>query len=184
MLGFNQTVVQPPGRPVDPLYNMTFDEWWMHGHLAYPPHPDDVLEMAVGDKTMVELACDLGGCALSVAYKSDFGDVKPDDLVIFTVNHTCVWNLHTYFEIPADMPPCPDGKCICAFHWIHLPDSGSEQSWFHTIYVRKEIRSTNRYVVYMNGFQCNFTGATSTAPLAEPQVARRYVAASIIVSLS
>jgi len=220
MLGFNRTHVEPPGRPVDPLYDMTFKEWWMHGHLSYPPHPDDILEMPVGGKTMLELACDkgatsyyktnaggdirdfnkpdfpcpnsttvqfhtngiddLGGCALSVAYKSDFNDVNPDDLVIFTVNHTCVWNLHTHFEIPKDMPPCPNGKCICAWHWIHLEDSGSEQSWFHIIYVRKETRTANRYIVYMNGFQCNFTGATSTKPLAKPQVARRYVTASVI----
>ena len=33
----------------------------------------------------------------------------------------------------------------------------------------------NRYAVYMNGFQCNFTGATSTKRLAKPKVARRYV---------
>jgi hypothetical protein len=61
----------------------------------------------------------LGGCALSVAYKSDIHEVVPEDLVIFSVNHTCVWNLHTYFEIPKAMPPCPNGKCICAWHWVH-----------------------------------------------------------------
>ena len=73
---------------------------------------------------------DLGGCAVAVAYKSDFKDVVPEDFVVFSVNQTCVWNLHTYFETPADMPPCPDGKCICAWFWMHKPDSGSEQSWF------------------------------------------------------
>jgi hypothetical protein len=67
---------------------------------------------------------------LAVAYKSDAIEVKPDDFIVFSVNHTCVWNLHTYFSVPADMPPCPNGKCICMFNWIHLPDSGSEQSWF------------------------------------------------------
>ena len=224
MLGFNRTLDPVPGRAMDPLFNMTLKEWWMHGHLEFRPPPNAILEMIVGESTMVELACDkgatsywktnaggdsrdpkypdwpcsysgsesfhtdgprdLGGCALSVAYKSDFDDVKPEDLVIFSVNQTCVWYLHTYFEIPKDMPPCPNGKCICAWHWNHMPDSGSEQSWFHTIYVRKETRSANRYVVYMNGFQCNFLGTTSTVPLAKPKVARRYVAASIIVSLS
>ena len=73
---------------------------------------------------------DLGGCALGVAYKDDIHDVKPEDIGIFSVNHTCVWSLHTYFEVPKNMPPCPNGKCICAWFWLHRPDSGSEQSWF------------------------------------------------------
>lgn len=71
---------------------------------------------------------DTAGCALAVAYKSDVSEVQPDDFIVFSVNHTCVWYLNTYFEIPADMPACPDGKCICAWFWIHYPDSGSEQS--------------------------------------------------------
>jgi hypothetical protein len=59
---------------------------------------------------------DLGGCALAVAYESDVSnEVKPDDFTVFSVNHTCVWNLHTYFSVPADMPPCPNDKCTCAW---------------------------------------------------------------------
>jgi len=150
---------------------MTFAQWWAHGHLPWPPHPDDVFEFPVGEKSMMEISCDKGatdfyttspngdardlnnpdwpcpnsnssqfhttglsdvkGCGLSVAYKSDINDTQPGDYTIFTVNHTCVWSLHTYFEVPQDMPPCPDNKCICGFHWIHSPDSGSEQSSFH-----------------------------------------------------
>jgi hypothetical protein len=168
MFGFNQTVI--PHRPQDPLMNLTFDQWWFHGHLDSPPHPEDVMPLPVGKPKMIEISCDkdatsywtsgpggnqqstsdpdnpcpgqpttafhannindLGGCALAVAYKSDANEVKPEDFVVFSVNHTCVWNLHTYFSVPADMPPCPNGKCICMFNWIHLPDSGSEQSWF------------------------------------------------------
>ncbi len=58
---------------------------------------------------------DLGGCALSIAYKSDVNSVTPDDFVIFSVQHQCVWTRWTAFDVPADMPPCPDGKCICAW---------------------------------------------------------------------
>src|SRR6266851_6426476 len=43
-------------------------------------------------------------------------------------------------------------------------------------------RRTLSYSVFMNGFQCNFTGATSTKQLAKPNVARRCVAASILSS--
>lgn len=73
---------------------------------------------------------DLGGCALAVAYKSDVSQVQPEDFTIFSVNQTCVWYMHTSFSIPAQMPQCPDGKCICAWFWIHKADSGSEQSGF------------------------------------------------------
>ena len=172
MYGFNRSNF-PTNRPQDPLADMTFDQWWFHGHLVYPPHPDDIMQLPVGGDSVIELSCDkgatswytsspggdardlqnpdypcphqptsqfhtngiddLGGCALSVAYKSDANDVKPEDLVIFSVQQKCVWNLHTHFEIPKDMPPCPNGKCICAWHWIHKPDSGSEQSWSHVI---------------------------------------------------
>ena len=37
-------------------------------------------------------------------------------------------------------------------------------------------------VVYMNGFQCNMQGATSTTPLPPAQVARRYVALFVILT--
>jgi hypothetical protein len=191
MWGFNVT---DGLRPQDPLMNLTFDEWWFRGYLKYPPHPDDVMQLPVGQKAMTELSCDkdattwwpsgpggdqqdsndpdypcpgqpttrfhtngindLGGCALAVAYKSDVNDVQPEDFVVFSVNHTCVWNLHTYFEVPADMPPCPDNKCTCAWFWTHQADSGSEQN-------------------YMTGFQCNFANATSTKTLATPEVPRR-----------
>ena len=150
--------------------NLPFDQWWFHGHLAYPPHPNDIMQLPAGGTAQSQLSCDkdattywpsgpggdqistsqpdypcpgqpitefhtnglwdLGGCALAVAYKSDVSEVKPEDFAVFSVNHTCVWYMHTDFQVPADMPPCPDGKCICAWFWIHLEDSGSEQSWF------------------------------------------------------
>jgi hypothetical protein len=72
---------------------------------------------------------DLGGCALGVAYESDPFKIKPEDFTIFSVNHTCVWYLHTDFQIPPQMPKCPNEKCICSWFWIHKADSGSEQSW-------------------------------------------------------
>ncbi|KAI0303823.1 hypothetical protein B0F90DRAFT_1626336, partial [Multifurca ochricompacta] len=97
---------------------------------------------------------DLGGCALAVAYKSDVNEVRPEDFVVFSVNQTCVWTLHTSFSIPDNMPACPNGKCTCAWFWIHKADSGSEQ-------------------MYMTGFQCNMLNAKSTTPLPPPKVARR-----------
>ena len=44
MYGFNVTDKTFPydNRPVAPLTNYTFDQWWFHGHLDYPPNPGDL----------------------------------------------------------------------------------------------------------------------------------------------
>ena len=57
---------------------------------------------------------DLAGCALSIAYASNARDVRPEDFVVFSVQHECVWHRDTVFDVPADMPPCPNGKCMYA----------------------------------------------------------------------
>lgn len=63
---------------------------------------------------------DAKGCGLAIAYTDDVYSLKPEDFTVFSVNHTCVWYKETYFDIPDDMPPCPDGKkCICSWNWIH-----------------------------------------------------------------
>ncbi|KAB5593995.1 hypothetical protein CTheo_2596 [Ceratobasidium theobromae] len=69
----------------------------------------------------------LGGCGLAIAYKNDVHAVKPEDFAIFSVNHMCVWNRFTEFDVPAKLPECPGGKCICSFFWIHKADSGGEE---------------------------------------------------------
>ncbi|KAG9098080.1 hypothetical protein FRC06_006834 [Ceratobasidium sp. 370] len=96
---------------------------------------------------------DLGGCGLAIAYKNDVHAVKPEDFAIFSVNHQCVWNRFTDFAVPAKLPECPGGKCICSFFWIHKADSGGEE-------------------MYMNPFDCSVTNATSTTPIPPPQVPR------------
>ncbi|OCH94830.1 hypothetical protein OBBRIDRAFT_788832 [Obba rivulosa] len=193
MWGFNvtQQTFSYDNRPVAPLMNMTFDQWWFHGHLDYPPNSTDFFELPAGQPATAEIACtksatsffnssgggniqngndpcpgsppseyhttgesDVKGCALAIAYKSNVTEVQPGDFSVFSVNQTCVWNRFTDFQVPSRMPPCPPGGCICAFFWIHSPDSGSEQN-------------------YMNGFQCNVTGSTSNVALAQSQVPRR-----------
>ncbi|KAF9810031.1 hypothetical protein IEO21_07149 [Rhodonia placenta] len=193
MWGFNVTAQTFPydNRPVAPLINYTFDEWWFHGHLDHPPNDGDFFELPAGEPATAQVACDKGattffasdpggniqngddpcpgsppaeyhttglsdvkGCALAITYESDVSQVQPEDFTIFSVNQTCVWTRFTDFQVPARMPACPEGGCICAFFWIHSPDSGSEQN-------------------YMNGFRCNVTGSTSNVALATPQLPRR-----------
>ncbi|CAE6400146.1 unnamed protein product [Rhizoctonia solani] len=199
MYGFNVTATNSPqyggrdNRPQAPLRHLPFDQWWFHGHLDQPPHPEDIMELPAGGKVTTELSCDkdatsywpsgpggdqrsgndpcpgapiqrfhtnglddLGGCALAIAYKSDATQVQPEDFVVFSINHRCVWDRFTDFQVPANMPACPNGKCTCAWFWQHREDSGGDE-------------------MYMNGFQCNITGATATTPIPRGQVPVRCV---------
>ncbi|KWU44348.1 hypothetical protein RHOSPDRAFT_34138 [Rhodotorula sp. JG-1b] len=79
----------------------------------------------------------LSGCALAVADKDDIEQVGWDDLVVFSVNHNCVKQRVTPFEIPSRMPACSGEKCICAWLWLANNGTGN---------------------FYMTGFDCKFTG--------------------------
>lgn len=85
---------------------------------------------------------DLGGCALAISYESDASLVKPEDFTVFSVNQTCVWKRNTEFQVPAAMPPCPNGKCTCAWFWIHKEDAGSEQSMYR-LHTRLNLNKAN-----------------------------------------
>ncbi|PPQ83501.1 hypothetical protein CVT25_006991 [Psilocybe cyanescens] len=196
MFGFNVTDKTFPydNRPVAPIKNMNFTEWWFHNHLDFPPNDGDIFELPAGKPATAQIACnkgatdffasadggdirepnnmndpcpnspttayhtngfdDLKGCSLAIAYKNDARAVQPEDFTVFSVNHTCVWTRFTDFQVPARMPPCPEGGCICAFFWIHSPLSGGEEN-------------------YMNGFKCNVTGSTSNSAVAKSKLPRR-----------
>ncbi|KAI5782680.1 hypothetical protein EDC01DRAFT_222262 [Geopyxis carbonaria] len=94
-------------------------------------------------------ASEISGCGLAIAYKSDFASVQPADFTVFSVNTDCVRTRDTSFDIPAAMPACPDGKCICAWFW-------------------QGKNSQNE--MYMTGFACNVSGATGTKAVAKGKV--------------
>ncbi|KAH8109897.1 hypothetical protein DFH11DRAFT_1810088 [Phellopilus nigrolimitatus] len=165
MWGFNVTAktFSYDNRPVVPLQQMTFEKWWFHGHLSYPPPDNTFLEVPAGKVMNTEIACDKGATTLFASSPGgniqsgnnpDVSAVKPQDFTIFSTNHTCVWNRWTDFAVPAAMPACPAGGCICAFFWIHAADAGSEQ-------------------IFMNGYRCNVTGASAQTPIATSRLARR-----------
>ncbi|GJN93959.1 hypothetical protein Rhopal_007020-T1 [Rhodotorula paludigena] len=60
----------------------------------------------------------LSGCALAIADKSDIEEVGWDDLAVFSVNHRCVRERITTFEIPERMPACTGNNCVCAWLWL------------------------------------------------------------------
>jgi hypothetical protein len=78
---------------------------------------------------------DVAGCALGIAYKSNMRDINPEDFVIFSVAKDCPARALQAFDVPY-LPACPDGKCHCAWFWIHNSIGGTDQ-------------------MYMTAFQCN-----------------------------
>ncbi|KAK3353235.1 WSC domain-containing protein [Lasiosphaeria hispida] len=82
------------------------------------------------------------GTAFAISYNSDISKVTLDNLVVFTVTPNSPWKRETYYDVPADMPPCPAGGCYCAWLWVPL-GCGIQN-------------------IYMQNFRCRVTGSTST----------------------
>lgn len=91
------------------------------------------------------------GCGLAIAYKSNAKDVKPSDFTVFSIQEDCVKQINTKFSVPAGMPECPDGKCVCAWFW-QGQDSQDE--------------------MYMTGFDCKVTNGSPNARIASPKAAK------------
>ncbi|KAJ3019167.1 hypothetical protein NUW54_g155 [Trametes sanguinea] len=82
MYGFNVTAQTFPydNRPQVPLYNMTFDEWWFHGHKDYPPNDGDFFELPAGGEVNSIISCDKGATpfyASSPGGDSGYGSDSP-----------------------------------------------------------------------------------------------------------
>ncbi|KAK7035987.1 hypothetical protein R3P38DRAFT_2910054 [Favolaschia claudopus] len=82
------------------------------------------------------------GTAFAIAYTSDINKVTPENLAVFTVRYHTPWKRLTSYDVPADMPACPEGGCICAWGWV--PNGCGQANMYHLPY------------------RCKVTGATST----------------------
>ncbi|KAF8638893.1 hypothetical protein AX17_001945 [Amanita inopinata Kibby_2008] len=89
------------------------------------------------------------GTAFAISYQSDIHQVTQENLAVFTVRHHTPWKRVTSYDVPAALPACPPGGCICAWGWI--PNGCGEPNMYH------------------QAFRCNVTGATGTKPVAPPQ---------------
>jgi hypothetical protein len=61
--------------------NMTFSQWWFHGHLDFPPNDGDFFELPAGKPATAEIACNKG--ATSFFASSEGGDIRttnPNDV--------------------------------------------------------------------------------------------------------
>ncbi|KZV85461.1 hypothetical protein EXIGLDRAFT_841482 [Exidia glandulosa HHB12029] len=125
-----------------------------HPELEHRVALNDSLSNCVGEPNLHALdEANASGSALAIAYKSDIHSVEWSDLVVFSVAPNTPWRRIAKFEVPKDMPACPDGGCICAWGWS--PDWCARDN------------------LYMNGFRCKVTNARADAPRVAPaQVAK------------
>ncbi|KAI3149179.1 CAZyme family AA14 [Penicillium roqueforti] len=91
------------------------------------------------------------GTAFAISYQSDLADVTIDNLAVFTVLEHTPWKRIATYEVPADLPACPEGGCTCA--WLWVPNGCGQPN------------------MYMAGYKCNVTGSTSSKQVAPAQVA-------------
>jgi hypothetical protein len=71
-----------------------------------------------------------------------------EDLVVFSVLEHTPWKRSATYQVP-DLPACPEDGCTCA--WLWVPKGCGQPN------------------MYMQGFKCMVTGATSTTPLGKAQ---------------
>ncbi|KAI5986752.1 hypothetical protein F5J12DRAFT_898676 [Pisolithus orientalis] len=105
------------------------------------------------------------GSAFAISYTSSLSEVTVDNLVVFSVRYkygvffifvACLlvpdarsstpWKRVTSYDVPAAMPACPADGCICA-----IPDGCGQPN------------------IYMEGFKCKVTNATSITPVGTPK---------------
>ncbi|RDB19405.1 hypothetical protein Hypma_013600 [Hypsizygus marmoreus] len=86
------------------------------------------------------------GTAFAISYESDIKKVTAENLAVFSVRYHTPWKRITSYSVPAAMPTCPEGGCICAWGWI--PNGCGQPNMYH------------------QAFKCKVNGATATAPVA------------------
>ncbi|CAI7579791.1 unnamed protein product [Penicillium pancosmium] len=92
------------------------------------------------------------GTAFAISYQSDLSKVTMENLAVFTVLEHTPWKREATYEVPADLPPCPEGGCTCA--WLWAPNGCGQPN------------------MYMAGYKCNVTQSTSSKKVAPAQIAK------------
>ncbi|KAF5375958.1 hypothetical protein D9615_008151 [Tricholomella constricta] len=198
MYGFNVTDKTFPfdNRPVAPLRDRSFADWWFHGHLDFPPHPTDFFELPAGKPATAEIACTKS--ATSYFASSEGGDVRnatnPNDvcpggrgpIAYHTQGFDDLMGCALAIAYKSDVKDVePEDFTIFSVNqtcvWTRFTDfqvparmppcpPGGCTCAFFWIHSPNGGGDEN----YMNGFKCNVTGSTAqAAPLATPKVARR-----------
>ncbi|GAW03006.1 hypothetical protein LENED_004693 [Lentinula edodes] len=161
--------------PVVPMYQLPFDQWWMHasnGCNKRPPNSGDFMTLPAGSSVVLELASNqafsslsyggkltsdwpnghnysdslnnatcitapnlhtqnksmAAGTALAISYQSDITKVTPQNLVVISVAYNTPFKRLTSYDIPAGLPACPAGGCICGVSTVPLLAQSSLKS--------------------------------------------------------
>ncbi|KAJ7163891.1 hypothetical protein C8R43DRAFT_989108 [Mycena crocata] len=195
MYGFNVTdkTFSYDNRPVSPLMDFTFSQWWFHGHLDFPPNEGDIFDLPAGQAATTEIACNKG--ATSFFASSEGGDIRTEN-----PNDVCPNSAPDAYHTKGfdDLTGCalaiaynddatqvqPEDFTVFSVNqtcvWTRFTDfqvparmppcpAGGCTCAFFWIHSPDSGGEQN----YMNGFKCNVTGATSAVPVAAPKVPRR-----------
>ncbi|KAF7977165.1 hypothetical protein HWV62_4595 [Athelia sp. TMB] len=196
MWGFNVTAqtFSYDNRPVSPLINYTFEQWWFHGHLDYPPNDGDIFELPAGQNAIAELACDKGatdffatdgggdirdpndeqnpcpGSPISEFHTTGIEDSKGCALAItYNDNVTSIQpEDFTVFSVNQTCVWYRNTTFQVPERMPPCPAGGCTCAWF---WIHSPDSGSEQN--YMNGFKCNVTGSTSEVALAQPQIPRR-----------
>ncbi|KAI0635898.1 hypothetical protein C8Q77DRAFT_600541 [Trametes polyzona] len=193
MYGFNVTdkTYSYDNRPQVPLYDMTFDQWWFHGHIDHPPNDGDLFDLKAGGTVNTILSCDKGatlyynsseggdvgfgsdspcpGAPLSAFHTTGEDDVKGCGLAI-------AYKSDVHDVQPEDFAIFSINQtCVwwqnTSFDVPNLPacpEGGCHCAWFwiHSI-------DSGAEQIYMNGFKCKVSGDVGSQPIGKPAVPRR-----------
>ncbi|KAB8230287.1 lignocellulolytic auxiliary activity family 14 protein [Aspergillus alliaceus] len=129
-------------------YNGQFTTDWPDGKehpedWKGPGNPPDCIQddgaMHTSNQSMA------AGTAFAISYNTDLAQVTMENLVVFSVLEHTPWKRLATYEAP-DLPACPTAGCTCA--WLWVPKGCGQPN------------------MYMQGFRCNVTGASSSKALA------------------
>ncbi|ELU44209.1 hypothetical protein AG1IA_01761 [Rhizoctonia solani AG-1 IA] len=192
MYGFNVTKA-PDGRdnrPVAPLRDLDFNQWWMHGHMDAPPNKGDVFQLPAGQTVTTEIACTKG--ATSYWESGEGGDVRDGNNVCpespMAAFHTngisglggCGLAIAYKNDVHAVKPEdfaifSVNYRCVWnRFTKFDVPEKLPECPGGKCIcsffWIHRE--DSGGEEMYMNPFDCAVANATSTVPIPPPQVPR------------
>lgn len=86
------------------------------------------------------------GTAWAISYESDISKVTMENLVVFSVLEHTPWKRIATYDVPKDLPACPEGGCYCA--WLWVPDGCGQPN------------------MYMANYKCHVTNTSSNRKLA------------------
>ncbi|KAJ7036842.1 hypothetical protein C8F04DRAFT_1181180 [Mycena alexandri] len=181
MYGFNVTdqTFDYDNRPVSPLTNFTFSQWWFHGHLDFPPSEGDIFDLPAGQPATTEIACNKG--ATSFFASSEGGNIRTDN-----PNDVCPNSGTDAFHTKG-----LDDLTGCALAIAYKSNATQVQPEDFTVFSVNQTCVWTRFTDFQvparmpacppGGctcaffwiYSCNVTGATSTVALATPKVPRR-----------